>query len=59
MRGGQVRWQVAENDFGTGPFRWVVYDKEGGMLRAISIVFTLPASGSQTVTVQVSPVAAE
>ena len=59
MRGGQVRWQVAEKDFGTGPFRWVVYDKEGGRLLAVSASFTLPDSGSQTVTVEVSPVAGE
>lgn len=59
VRGGQVRWQVAEKDFGTGPFRWLVYDKKGGVLRAMSAVFSLPTSGSQTVTVQVSPVAGE
>ena len=59
MRGGQVYWRVAEKDFGTGPFRWVVYDKEGGRLLAMSASFTLPTSDSQTVTVQVSPVAGE
>jgi hypothetical protein len=37
----------------------VVYDKEGGRLRAMSASFTLPTSDSQTVTVTVLPVAAE
>ena len=59
VRGGQVRWRVAEKDFDTGPFRWVVYDKEGGRLLAMSASFTLPDSGSQTVTVTVLPVAAK
>ena len=59
VRGGQVRWRVAEKDFDTGPFRWVVYDKEGGRLRAMSASFTLPTSDSQTVTVTVLPVAAK
>jgi len=56
---GQMRWQVAEKDFGSGPFRWVVYDKDGGRLIAVSGSFTLPNSGSQTVTVQMTPVAGE
>ena len=53
VRGGQVRWQVAEKDFGTGPFRWAVYDKEGGALRTLSALFSLPTSGDQQLVVTV------
>lgn len=56
---GQVRWRVAEKDFNTGPFRWVVYDKMGGKAQAVSASFRLPASDNQTLTIEVSPVSGE
>lgn len=47
-------WQVAEKDFGTGPFRWQVYDTEDGDLQAMSAAFSLPTSGDQQVVVTVT-----
>lgn len=41
---GQKIWWVAQRDFGTGPFRWVIYEGEGGRLLATSESFYLPAA---------------
>ncbi len=54
IAGGQVRWGVAEKDFRTGPFRWLIYDGSGRERRATSRSFTLPGSPSQIVTVEVA-----
>ncbi len=42
VRNGWIRWRVAQKDWGTGPFRWLVYDKPGGTLLASTANFTLP-----------------
>jgi hypothetical protein len=52
-RGEQV-WWVAQADRGTGPFRWLVYDRPNGNLLARSELFNLPTASGQTVSVQVS-----
>ncbi len=54
---GHKAWWVAEHDLGTGPFRWLVYDKEGGSLLVTSDEFTLPAGTglSTVVTVELNP----
>ena len=49
-----VTWWVAQDDLGTGPFRWLIYESEGGELLAISDLFDLPAAGGAMVTVKVS-----
>jgi len=48
---GQVRWRVAEKDFGTGPFRWVIYDESGGEAQSVGGSFSLPTSEGRTMTV--------
>lgn len=40
--GGEIRWWVEAKDFGTGPFRFAVYDAPGGMLLGASEPFMLP-----------------
>ena len=47
-------WWVGEDDLGTGPFRWLVYDGSGGTLLASSEAFDLPDKPKQTVNVEVS-----
>jgi hypothetical protein len=44
---GQKIWWVAQRDFGTGPFRWVIYEGQGGKLLATSESFYLPDSAEQ------------
>jgi hypothetical protein len=45
--GGRKRWYMSAEHFGTGPFRWVVYD-ETGML-GTSESFNMPAGSGQVV----------
>jgi hypothetical protein len=51
---GEKTWWVAETDLGKGPFRWVVYQGEGGMLLVTSEPFDLPGSKDATVKINVS-----
>lgn len=51
---GQKTWWVAERDFGTGPFRWVVYRSLDGSVLITSEVFHLPSSAEEVVIVDVS-----
>ena len=48
----EVLWQVHKKDFGTGPFRWVIY--QGDELVVASEPFYLPAGTRQIVRVVVS-----
>ena len=43
--GGQIRWWVAEKDYGSGPFRWAVFDAPDGNLLGASDNFFLPNQG--------------
>lgn len=43
--GGQIRWWVAEKDYGSGPFRWAVFDAPDGKLLGASDNFFLPNQG--------------
>ena len=52
---GYQRWWVAVSDFGTGTFRWIVTQGEGGRELAASGSFTLPNVAHQTVDVEVRP----
>jgi hypothetical protein len=52
--GNRKVWWVAWADFGTGPFRWAVYQTEGGPLLATSEAFMLPQSAAEWMTIQVS-----
>ena len=48
---GMVTWWVAPADLGKGPFRWQVFDAEGGHALAVSEPFTLPVGNGQVVVV--------
>lgn len=52
--GGKKMWQVAAKDFGTGPFRWVVYQGQDGSELETSEPFTLPRQANEVVRVVVS-----
>jgi len=51
---GIKRWWVAEDDLGTGPFRWLVYVRADRPAVATSDPFDLPAATGQKVTVEVA-----
>jgi hypothetical protein len=53
--GQQKVWWVLGKDFGTGPFRWVVLERPGGRVWAISPAFSLPAGAGQWVIVTAAP----
>ncbi len=46
--GGSVTWWVEAKDFGTGPFRFAVYDAPGGNLLGASEPFMLPQKNETT-----------
>ncbi len=50
---GKKVWWVASSDFGKGPFRWAVYQGQGGVLLGISPSFNLPTSGYQSAQIGV------
>ena len=49
---GQKTWWVAGADLGRGPFRWVVYQNQGGPTLSTSESFYLPAASGKSVTVE-------
>lgn len=49
--GGRIHWDVAEKDFGTGPFRWEVFAAGEGQPPLISDPFNLPAHSGDTLLV--------
>jgi hypothetical protein len=53
--GQQKVWWVLGKDFGTGPFRWVVYQRRGGPVWALSQPFWLPAGAGQWTRVTAEP----
>ncbi|MEM7348400.1 MAG: hypothetical protein AAF485_29575 [Chloroflexota bacterium] len=48
---GIRRWGVAPPEFGKGPFRWAIYQSDGGDLVWASDSFNLPNGGGQGVIV--------
>ena len=48
-----TRWWVAQKDFGTGPFRWVISEGQGGPLLGTSESFNLPGGVNETVQVTI------
>lgn len=48
----QVAWWVAPGDLGKGPFRWAVYQSQGGQLLATSDPFYLPGSIDKGVRIE-------
>ncbi len=51
---GDKLWWVYPRDFGTGPFRWLVYDRPNGQVLAASRSFNLPGASNQHVIVEVT-----
>jgi len=51
---GKKKWWVARPNFDTGPFRWVIYQNQGGKLLAASESFRLPPYENLAVVVEVS-----
>jgi hypothetical protein len=51
---GDKLWWVYARDYGTGPFRWVIYDQPDGQLLATSRSFNLPAATNQHEIVEVT-----
>ena len=48
-----TRWWVAEKDFGSGPFRWVITQGSGGPEAGASRPFHLPDEANQALRVEV------
>ena len=51
---GGKKWWVAAKDFGTGPFRWVVFGGQNGPEMGHSDNFLLPPFARQTVQVSIN-----
>jgi hypothetical protein len=51
---GDKRWWLYPRDYGTGPFRWAIYDQPNGHLLATSRSFNLPAAANQHEIVEVT-----
>ncbi len=49
----QKVWWTAEKDFGTGPFRWMIHQGQGGRFLAASESFYLPEAANETMTIEV------
>ena len=49
---GQKELWVAQDNFGAGPFRWLIYKGEGGALMATSPEFYLPSESGNTISVE-------
>jgi len=52
---GEKTWWVYGSNLGQGPFRWLVYEGQGGRLVASSASFDLPTVSGQSLTIEVSP----
>jgi hypothetical protein len=50
---GKKTWDVDERHLGQEPFRWLVYDREGGALLATSLPFSLPITAGDIMEVGV------
>ena len=49
----QVAWGISSDDFGKGPFRWVIHERKGGAIVAASDPFDLPASAGEAVGIHI------
>lgn len=50
---GYQQWGVFPAQFGTGPFRWAIYQGAGGKLLSSSAPFELPACDKEIITVSI------
>jgi len=51
---GKKVWWVVKSDLGKGPFRWMIYQGQGGRPLAQSEPFYLPRSADESVNIEVS-----
>jgi len=49
----QVAWGISSDDFGKGPYRWVIHESKGGAIVAASDPFSLPASAGEAVGIHI------
>lgn len=49
---GTKEWWAGKKDLGTGPFRWQIYDYQGGSLLVTSEPFYLPEKTGSTLVLQ-------
>ena len=54
LDGTQI-WWVDSDDYGTGPFRWLVLEEKGGDQFGLSDNFNLPTHNNEVVVVQMKP----
>jgi len=47
-------WWVDPPDYGKGPFRWVIYDRQGGNVMVVTHNFYLPSGANKRVIVETS-----
>ncbi len=52
---GFKTWRFPEQHFGTGPFRWQVFDRRGGDLWGVSQPFRLPDGRDQMLDLTITP----
>lgn len=51
----QVSWRIAPKDFGTGPFRWTVFESHGRInVVTVSEEFWLPVASGRTMEIVIS-----
>ena len=48
------QWVVQPANYGQGPFRWAVFDRQGGTLLGFSASFNLPANGGTNLFISLS-----
>jgi len=56
--GGEKGWGIPPEHFGQGPFRWVIYTRQGGDRLVQSAAFLLPGQPGETTVVTMAVVAA-
>ncbi|GIK56642.1 MAG: hypothetical protein BroJett015_23050 [Chloroflexota bacterium] len=47
-------WWVGGENLGSGPYRWVIYERQGGAALLTSSPFSLPARGGETMVISVT-----
>lgn len=50
---GHKKWWVSQRDFGRGPFRWAIYQDQGGELLVVSESFYLPDTANELMWIEV------
>ena len=51
----RISWWLGEEHFGQGPFRWLIFDNEGGEMLFRSQTFYMPSHRLEEIHVAISP----